>query len=58
MNKCKNNKFIQLNNDGTYTLLGVQRIGAEEYQTRSFKDPLTEYKGQYENLVPNYDFYG
>lgn len=51
-------KFIQLNNDGTYTLLGVQRIGAEEYQTRSFKDPLTEYKGQYENLVPNYDFYG
>ena len=58
VNKGYSAKFIQLNNDGTYKLLGVQKIGADNYQTESFIDPLDAYKGQYENLVPNYDFYG
>ena len=58
VNKGYSAKFIQLNNDGTYKLLGVQKIKENNYQTESFINPLDAYKGQYENLVPNYDFYG
>lgn len=49
-------KFIQMNNDGTYNLIGTQKIAADS--TDSFVNPMEKYKGQYENLVANYDFYG
>ena len=50
-------KFIQMNNDGTYTLIGTQKI-ASNNTSDTFENPINKYKGKYEDLVANYDFYG
>lgn len=50
-------KFIQMNNDGTYTLIGTQKIASGDTSS-VFENPINKYKGKYEDLVANYDFYG
>lgn len=50
-------KFVQMNDDGTYTLIGTQKIASNDTSS-TFENPIDKYKGQYEDLVANYDFYG
>lgn len=50
-------KFVQMNDDGTYTLIGTQKIASSDTSS-AFENPIDKYKGQYEDLVANYDFYG
>lgn len=63
--KAYSARFMQMNSDGTYTLLGTQKISQEEFANGSvqFTNPiLPKAQGGYyedtEDLIANYDFYG